>query len=342
VCGFAFLFASCVIAQTAPEISVPTEPKALVLALATENGAPAEGAKPWHMKIRYTINNWDGSTDSQGMIEEFWLAPNRYKRIFVTTTFNQVEYSGINGIRRTGSREEAPSQLERILDEFLDPVPFDAASIQAANVEVQRVRSPHAKLACITAKRAGTPTETVVNMTYCSEENLPILRLTIVGTGWSSVIRYDIVKFQSRYFPKSIEQDVGLPGSMNGKPMFTAKLEMLESLDSVDEAQFAPPDGAYTAPKVIALDEAATKTQLDQHSAPVYPPIAKAAHVTGDVVLSLQIQTDGRVSRIRVLSGPAMLQQAAMDALKKWTYRPFAQDGEPVEVNTTAKLSFRL
>src|ERR1700732_1378321 len=131
VCGFAFLFASCLIAQTAPDISVPTEPKALVLALATANGAPAEGAKPWHLKISYTINNWDGSTDSEGAIEEFWLAPNKYKRIFATTTFNQVEYSGINGIRRTGSRDEATSTLERILDEFLVPIPFVAPSFPA-------------------------------------------------------------------------------------------------------------------------------------------------------------------------------------------------------------------
>ena len=110
VCGLAFLFESSLIAQTAPEISVPPEPKALVLALATGNGVPAEGARPWHMKISYTINNWDGSTDSQGVIEEFWLAPNRYKRIFATTTFNQVEYSGINGIRRTGSHSSLRDQ----------------------------------------------------------------------------------------------------------------------------------------------------------------------------------------------------------------------------------------
>ena len=132
------------------------------------------------------------------------------------------------------------------------------------------------------------------------------------------------------------------PDGRSGRTQFAAKLETLELMEPADDASFTPPSAATPPPPVITLDEGATKPQLWQQAAPVYPPIAKAARVSGDVVISLQIQTDGHVSGLRVLSGPAMLQQAAIDAVKKWAYKPFEQNGERVEVNTIVTIRFRL
>ena len=49
---------------------------------------------------------------------------------------------------------------------------------------------------------------------------------------------------------------------------------------------------------------------------PVYPPIAKATGTQGTVVLQATISRNGTIENLRVVSGPAMLQQAAMDAVK--------------------------
>jgi protein TonB len=46
--------------------------------------------------------------------------------------------------------------------------------------------------------------------------------------------------------------------------------------------------------------------------------------------------------KVRVLSGPAMLRQAAMDAVKQWIYKPYVLNGKPVEVLTTVNLIFAL
>jgi protein TonB len=53
-------------------------------------------------------------------------------------------------------------------------------------------------------------------------------------------------------------------------------------------------------------------------------------------------QIGGHVSSLRVVSGPPLLQQAAMDAIGKWAYKPFVVDGQPVEVDTTASTTFNL
>jgi protein TonB len=81
---------------------------------------------------------------------------------------------------------------------------------------------------------------------------------------------------------------------------------------------------------------------LLQKTIPLYPPIAKAARVSGTVVLQATISKAGMIENLRVLSGPAMLQQAAMDAVRSWRYRPYLLNGEPVEVETTVNVVFTL
>ncbi len=76
--------------------------------------------------------------------------------------------------------------------------------------------------------------------------------------------------------------------------------------------------------------------------APVYPPIAKASRIEGDVLLEARISEDGVVESVQVLTGPAMLQQPAAEAVKHWRYKPFLWQGDPVEVVTQVNVSFKL
>ena len=75
---------------------------------------------------------------------------------------------------------------------------------------------------------------------------------------------------------------------------------------------------------------------------PVYPSLAKAAGIEGTVVLQAAISKSGTIENLRVISGSAMLQQAAMAAVKGWRYKPFLLNGEPVEVETTVNVVFSL
>jgi protein TonB len=73
---------------------------------------------------------------------------------------------------------------------------------------------------------------------------------------------------------------------------------------------------------------------------PIYPAAAIKNHVSGTVVLQATISTRGNVEALRVISGPATLQQAALDAVRQWTYRPYLLNGAPVEVETTINVVF--
>lgn len=75
---------------------------------------------------------------------------------------------------------------------------------------------------------------------------------------------------------------------------------------------------------------------------PVYPSIAKAARVAGTVELRATIAKNGTIKDLHVVNGPPMLQQAAVDAVRNWRYKPFKLNNEPVEAETTIKLVFSL
>jgi protein TonB len=75
---------------------------------------------------------------------------------------------------------------------------------------------------------------------------------------------------------------------------------------------------------------------------PVYPPIARAAHVGGTVIVQAVISKTGHIEATHVLSGPAMLQQAALDAVRNARYHPYLLNGEPTEVDTTFSINFNL
>jgi protein TonB len=75
---------------------------------------------------------------------------------------------------------------------------------------------------------------------------------------------------------------------------------------------------------------------------PVYPPLAKAARISGTVELEALIGTDGRLKEIRIKTGNPLLAPAAVDAVKQWVYQPTILNGDPVEVITTVLVTFTL
>ncbi|MGC2639129.1 MAG: energy transducer TonB [Acidobacteriaceae bacterium] len=75
---------------------------------------------------------------------------------------------------------------------------------------------------------------------------------------------------------------------------------------------------------------------------PVYPPIALAARIQGTVVIEATIAPEGNVENLRVLRGPPLLVNASVAAVRAARYRPWILDGQPVEVETTISVVFRL
>ena len=75
---------------------------------------------------------------------------------------------------------------------------------------------------------------------------------------------------------------------------------------------------------------------------PIYPLAARQASIEAVVKLHAIIAKDGSIVQLEVISADPLLQQAALEAVRQWTYEPTLVEGKPVQVNTTIDVIFEL
>ena len=81
---------------------------------------------------------------------------------------------------------------------------------------------------------------------------------------------------------------------------------------------------------------------LAQKVDPEYPTEAKEKHIEGTVLPNVNIDKEGNVARVELVSGDPRLAPAAMDAVLEWKYRPLLLNGEPTAAETTLQVKFAL
>jgi len=94
--------------------------------------------------------------------------------------------------------------------------------------------------------------------------------------------------------------------------------------------------------KPVSISAGVAVGLLIKKTEPTYPPIAKSARVAGTVVVQATISKSGAVTNLHVVSGPAMLRQSALEAVRTWRYRPYKLNNDPVDVDTTVNVIFSL
>lgn len=76
--------------------------------------------------------------------------------------------------------------------------------------------------------------------------------------------------------------------------------------------------------------------------APEYPALALQARIQGQVEVEAVLDEQGNVIEMKVVSGPPLLYQAALDALKKWKYQPTYLNDQPIAVEMLVTVTFVL
>jgi periplasmic protein TonB len=102
----------------------------------------------------------------------------------------------------------------------------------------------------------------------------------------------------------------------------------------------APPAQQEKHP--VKVSEGVLEAQLVSRTEPRYPTIAVLTKTEGTVRLHAIISREGRITSLDVISGHPLLVKAALDAVQLWRYRPTMLNGEPVEVETSITVIFRL
>lgn len=130
----------------------------------------------------------------------------------------------------------------------------------------------------------------------------------------------------------------GVPGGIPGGQLGGVIGSVISSTSSLA----AVPKFVPTIPQRIRISGGVTRGLLIHREEPVYPTLAKAARVQGEVVLSAVIDATGQIQNLQLVSGHPMLVPAAIAAVKQWRYKPYLLNGQPVEVETTITVIFTL
>ncbi len=91
----------------------------------------------------------------------------------------------------------------------------------------------------------------------------------------------------------------------------------------------------------VRISQGVSQGLLIKQVPPKYPSNAIAMRAQGEVRIEATVDKEGRVVNPKVVSGPALLAPAALDAVRQWRYKPYYLDGQPVEIQTQITIKFK-
>jgi len=103
----------------------------------------------------------------------------------------------------------------------------------------------------------------------------------------------------------------------------------------------ASPTPVPSQPPKVTLSPG-TAERVSRSVEPDYPLLAKQMKVQGAVVLQVLIDKTGSIQELHVVSGPTILASAAQQALRQWHFKPYYQDGQPVETEARVTVNFTI
>ncbi len=152
-----------------------------------------------------------------------------------------------------------------------------------------------------------------------------------------------VIPKEVKIIKEEAEPDMGSVGAVGGVPGGVAGGSMGGVLGGViGGVGTAPPPPKPKQSGPLRVGGNVQAAMLINKITPIYPPLARQTRISGTVRLHAIISKDGTVQQLEVLSGHPLLQQAALDAVRQWRYRPTLLNGEPVEVDTTIDVIFSL
>jgi protein TonB len=143
--------------------------------------------------------------------------------------------------------------------------------------------------------------------------------------------------------PSAITPETGLEASGDRQPGPPVAAIEQRGLTAVDIGPIeTPPPPAPQAKLPIRMHSGIEPPRKIVDVAPIYPPIAQASRVSGIVIVEATIDDEGSVTAARILRSHPLLEQAAVDAVRRWKFTPARLNGQAVAVVMTVTINFTL
>lgn len=291
-------------------------------------------AQPFHLKIDAQIYNIEGKPAETGTIEEWWASPDLYRIEITSGSLHQVTASGQAS---QGDQDTRTSYLlQHLLDETVHPLrqlfPGETVSVHPRNFG-------KVDLECLDVHSPPDPVLNAFAPTVCTEPGADALRAELFPM--EMIARNSVGAFRGT--------DVALSTTIAylGHEAVSGKITALQAFTPGDPGtpalQRSPVVAAAPDQSVIRVQGGVIAGHILTKISPEYPSYARRNHIGGTVLLHATITRQGKVRGLFVLASPhPVLSEAAMHAVRDWTYSPYLLNGQPTDVDTTITVNFNL
>ena len=140
--------------------------------------------------------------------------------------------------------------------------------------------------------------------------------------------------------PDGVISGTGEVGPGNGRNLITEIIRVVPVVrpPEVIHRETVAPVTPVKPPRITSVRMATPIYRVE----PIYPQLARQAHVSGVVELLGVLSTDGRIHELKVLRGHPLLVAAALDAVRQWIFEPTLLNGQAVEVSAPITVNFIL
>ena len=331
-------------AAPAQPSELPKDPRAIFAAAAPLYDFTDPALKPWHFKAAYQLYDEKGNPTQQGTYEYWWASPKVYRSTWTRAGASHTDWHTADGKHLYLGTGDRVGFIEyKIESALLSPLP------NPATLDPTQVRLEHkaatlggSKFDCIVvsplAPRGFQTVEDPIGRfpTWCFDPSVPALRISYSYRSLAMNFNL-IVPTQGRYLAR------GLVFFEGKRQLLTAKVDAVNAIAATDPALVPDPAAHSAQLDKVPVSAGTAVGMLIKKVTPIYPEDAKKKRISGTVVVQASIGTDGIIHDLHVISAPwPSLAAEAIEAVSHWEYKPFMQDGEPVEVEATINVIFTL
>jgi TonB family protein len=288
----------------------------------------AEGAPPFRLKLSFKVFREDGSV-LEGEYTEVWVSKTQWRRETVLGDFHRTEV--VAGRKRwlldtSPAVPEPAGEIPAIY--AMDKLGFEASTPKIAKDSEIRVKG--LSLSCLEAEHGPLGGKSA--LCFDNGSGALVLKISPVITAGlitdKTCFFSDYQKFGDRSFARSYQCDE------DRHPRLRVRVVELISEPAPDPTLFAPMAGAE---ELVNCLSGVKPPRMTYSPEPVFP-----AAGGGQVVMRVFLGTDGKPRDVEVTSAPNPgFDQAALKAIRRWTFSPATCEGEPVATEIAIVANFR-
>lgn len=289
-----------------------------------------KSSKPFHLKaVLAPSNERDKDSGRSGEVEIWWMSPTKWKREVRSPEFHQIDV--VNESREWHKSEGTyyPKWLSEIAMELVRPVPqLDEVLREVKTAEVHRFMG-QIEIGWVTS--TGTPEVHNIRRSAISLGESSGELLYGFGFGWGGEFK-DYKEFHNRRVARTVVSDA-----------VVAHVTLLEDLDKTHEELFdtGAPGGDPQAVKIVLLDETTLRKNLVSDETNPWPPVQDGP-LQGNVTSDIVVDREGTVREIgTVISENAAMEDVGKARLLAMKFRPFLENGVPVQAMSQITLPFK-